>query len=372
MVSWHLPNSFGKTGSAKTEPAMTNILRRRMPLARALAPPFVLSTLAAFAASPAAADPIADFYRGKTLSMIVATSPGGDYDLRARLLTRHLGRHIPGEPTIVARNMPGAVGLQAANYMANQAPRDGTVLHIIMQNMSAYQAMGGANVEYDTRKFFWIGNTTDSPNVVNSWYTTGIKTIQDVMQRELVVGAPGTATSSVYYPKAMNALLGTKFKIVSGYPGGNVVNLAMERGEVGGRGSNSWASWKSTHPDWLRDKKIIILVQIALKRHPELADIPLMTELAKNEDDRQVLAFISADTGITRAFVTTPGVPADRVAALRRAFDATMKDPAFLAEAAKTNMDISPAPGEVAQSVAAAIANTPPAVVARAKAILEN
>ncbi len=136
-----------------------------------------------------------------------------------------------------------------------------------MQNMSAYQALGGANVEYDTRKFFWIGNTTDTPNVINSWHTTGIKTIQDVMTRELVVGAPGTATSSVYYPKALNELVGTKFKIVSGYPGGNDVNLAMERGEVGGRGSNSWASWKSTHPQWLAEKKIFILVQIALKRH---------------------------------------------------------------------------------------------------------
>ena len=262
---------------------------------------------------PAAADPVAEFYRGKTLSMVIATSPGGDYDLRARLLARHLGRHIPGEPAIIARNMPGAVGLQAANWLATQAPRDGTVLHAIMQNMSAHQALGGGKVEFDTRRFFWIGNTTDSPNVVNSWHTTGIRTIKDVMERELVVGAPGTATSSVYYPKAMNALVGTRFKIVSGYPGGNDVNLAMERGEVGGRGSNSWASWKSTKPHWLAEKKIFILVQIGLRRHPELADVPLMTELARNEDDRKVLAFLSADTGITRAFVTTPDTPRERV-----------------------------------------------------------
>jgi tripartite-type tricarboxylate transporter receptor subunit TctC len=321
---------------------------------------------------PGLAEPITDFYRGKTLTMLVATSPGGDYDLRARLLARHMGRHIPGEPQIVARNMPGAVGLQAANWLATQAPRDGTVLHAIMQNMSAHQALGGAKVEFDTRKFFWIGNTTDSPNVVNSWHTTGIRTIQDVMTRELVVGAPGTATPSVVYPKAMNALVGTKFKIVSGYPGGNDVNLAMERGEVGGRGSNSWASWKATKPHWLAEKKIFILVQIGLKRHPELADIPLMTELARNEDDRKVLEFLSADTGITRAFVTTPDTPRERVEALRRAFDATMKDPLFLAEAEKAGMDISPATGEVAQVLADAIASTAPAVLARAKSILEN
>ncbi|MGH6767999.1 MAG: Bug family tripartite tricarboxylate transporter substrate binding protein [Xanthobacteraceae bacterium] len=327
--------------------------------------------LATPASSIVAADPVEDFYRGKSINMIIATSPGGDYDRRARLLSRHMGRHIPGNPTIVPRNMPGGVGLQAANYLATVAPRDGTVLHAIMQNMSAHQALGGGGVEFDTRKFFWIGNTTNSPNVINSWHTTGIKTIYEVMKRELVVGAPGTATSSVYFPRALNALVGTKFKIVSGYPGGNVVNLAMERGEVGGRGSNSWASWKSTKPEWLKEKKIIILVQSARKRHAELADIPTMIELAKNEADRQVLAFMSADTEINRAYVTTPGTPPERVAALRKAFDATMKDPAFLAEAAKMKMDISPSSGVEAQKVAEFIANTPASVLARTKKILE-
>jgi tripartite-type tricarboxylate transporter receptor subunit TctC len=342
---------------------------------RSASRPIVAASMLALAAvsssTPALAQSVADFYRGKTIRMVIATSPGGDYDLRARLVARHMGRHIPGEPAIVATNMPGAVGLQAANWMAQQAPRDGTALHAIMQNMSAYQALGGSNAEFDTRKFFWVGNTTDTPNVINSWYTTGIKTIQDVMARELVVGAPGQATSSVYYPKALNELVGTKFKIVSGYPGGNDVNLAMERGEVGGRGSNSWASWKSTHPQWLKDKKIFILVQVALHRHPELADVPTMMELGKTAEDRQVLAFLSADIPISRAYVTTPGTPPERVDALRRAFDATMKDPAFLAEAAKSNIDISPSPGEEAQTFSDYIANTPASVLARAKAILD-
>jgi tripartite-type tricarboxylate transporter receptor subunit TctC len=334
----------------------------------------ILALPAVPASTPAAAQAgqsVADFYRGKTISMVIATSPGGDYDLRARLLARHMSRHIPGEPQVVARNMPGAVGLQAANWMASQAPQDGTAIHAIMQNMSAYQALGGSNVEFDTRKFFWIGNTTDTPNVINSWYTTGIKTIQDVMTKELVVGAPGQATSSVYYPKALNEIVGTKFKIVSGYPGGNVVNLAMERGEVGGRGSNSWASWKSTHPDWLAEKKIYILVQIALQRHAELADVPTMVELAKTDEDRAVLTFLSADIPISRAYVTTPGTAPDRVAALRRAFDATMKDPAFLSEATKSGMDISPSTGEDAQKYSDLIANTAPAVLARARTILD-
>jgi tripartite-type tricarboxylate transporter receptor subunit TctC len=335
---------------------------------------FVATTflaLTGLASSTVAADPVADFYRGKSISMVIATAPGGDYDLRARLVSRHIGRHIPGNPTIVPRNMPGGVGIQAMNFMANVAPKDGTALHAIMQNMSTHQALGGPGVEFDTRKFFWVGNTTDTPNVINSWHTTGIRTIQDVMTRELVVGAPGQATNSVYYPKALNELVGTKFKIVSGYPGGNQVNLAMERGEVGGRGSNSWASWKATKPDWLREKKIFILVQVALKRHPELADIPTMNELAKNDDDRAVLTFLSADVPISRAYVTTPGVPAERVQALRRAFDATMKDPEFRAEAAKLNMDMSPSTGEEAQRYSDLIANTPAQVLKRARAIIE-
>jgi tripartite-type tricarboxylate transporter receptor subunit TctC len=328
--------------------------------------------LAGLAPSTVAAESVADFYRGKSISMVIATAPGGDYDLRARLLSRHLGRHIPGNPNIVPRNMPGGVGIQAANFVAGVAGKDGTTLHAIMQNMSTHQALGGHGVEYDTRKFFWIGNTTDTPNVINSWHTTGIRTIQDVMTRELVVGAPGQATNSVYYPKALNELVGTKFKIVSGYPGGNQVNLAMERGEVGGRGSNSWASWKATKPAWLREKKIFILVQVALKRNPELADIPTMIELAKNDDDKAVLTFLSADVPISRAYVTTPGVPAERVNALRRAFDATMKDPAFVAEAAKLNMDMSPSTGEDAQRYSDQIANTPERVLKRARAIIES
>ena len=328
--------------------------------------------LAVQVSSTATAEPVADFYRGKTVSMIIATAPGGDYDLRARLVSRHLGRHIPGNPTIVPRNMPGGVGIQAANFMANVAPKDGTALHAIMQNMSTHQALGGTGVEFDTRKFFWIGNTTDTPNVINSWHTTGIRTIQDVMTKELVVGAPGQATNSVYYPKALNVLVGTKFKIVAGYPGGNDVNLAMERGEVGGRGSNSWASWKATKPGWLKEKKIFILVQIALQRNWELADVPTMIELAKSDEDKAVMTFLSADIPISRAYVTTPGVPAERVQALRRAFDAAMKDPALLAEANKSGMDLSPSTGEDAQKYSDLIANTPPNILAKAKAILDS
>ena len=328
------------------------------------------SLLGSFALA-AKAQPVADFYRGKTMEMVVPTSPGGDYDLRARLVARHLGRFIPGNPSITVRNMPGGLGVAAANYLARVAPRDGTVLHAIFQNMPVLQAIGSPGVEFDVRKFGWIGNTTNSPNVINAWHTTGIKTIQDVMERELVVGAPGAASTSYIYPAALNQLVGTKFRIVAGYPGGNDVNLAMEKGEVGGRGSNSWASWKSGHPHWLAEGKVIILVQIGLQRAPDLPNVPLMLELAKTDEDRQVLTFMSADMGISRAYVTTADVPADRLAALRRAFDAMVKDPEFLAEAGKTKMDISPSTGEDAQKIAESMLNMPPRIIQRAKVLFE-
>jgi tripartite-type tricarboxylate transporter receptor subunit TctC len=325
--------------------------------------------LFAIAAGPVWADSVADFYRGKQITLVIGTSPGNDYDFRGRLIARHMGKHIPGNPAIVVQNMPGAGGIKAANWLASIAPRDGTALHMIMTNMMAAQAIGTHGIQFDTRAFRWIGNTTSSPNVTNSWYASGITKIEQVKTRELVVGAPA-GTAGVIYPTVMNALAGTKFKIVTGYPGGNEVNLAMERGEVQGRGSNSWASWKSTKPEWIAEKKIIVLVQVGLKRDPDLPDVPLLLELAGNDLDRKVLTFLSAETAISRSLVATPEVPPERVEALRRAFDATMKDPDALADANKAQMDIGPMTGEEAQVVADSIVNTPREVVARAKVVL--
>jgi tripartite-type tricarboxylate transporter receptor subunit TctC len=322
---------------------------------------FAVSTTVAVAAlaPPAAAQSVADFYRGKTITMAVGTSPGGDYDLRMRMVGRHIGKHIPGNPNVVGTNMPGGGQMLVANWLTAVAPKDGTAIVAISQNLAV-------------RQFNWIGNTTDTPNVINSWHTTGVRTIQDVMQRELVVGATGIASGSYLYPHALNRLVGTKFKIVTGYPGGNDVNLAMERGEVGGRGSNSWASWKSTRPLWLAEKKIFMLAQVGVKRNAELADIPTLQDLAKNALDRQVLLFISADTAISRPLVTNAGVPPERVEALRRAFDATMKDPDFLAEAEKAKTDINPMTGEEAHKIAVTTVNAPADVRARASTLMEG
>jgi tripartite-type tricarboxylate transporter receptor subunit TctC len=331
-----------------------------------------LAALVAPAKAQSPAQSVADFYRGKTITMAVGTSPGGDYDLRMRMVGRYLGKYIPGNPTIVATNMPGAGQMLVANWLANVAPKDGTTIVALSQNLPVHQATGASGVRYDVRQFHWIGNTTDTPNIINAWHTTGIRTIEDVMQRELVVGATGTASGSFLYPYALNQLVGTKFKIVTGYPGGNDINLAMERGEVGGRGSNSWASWKSTRPQWLAEKKVIVLVQVGVKRSPELPDVPTLQDLAKNEADRQVLTFISADTAISRPLVTSAGVPPDRVEALRRAFDAAMKDSDFLAEAEKSKTDISPMTGEEAQKIAEATINSPADVRSRASKLIEG
>lgn len=312
---------------------------------------------------------VADFYRGKQVTMLIATSPGGDYDLRGRMLARYMDRHIPGNPVLIPRNMPGGVGLQAANWLYSIAPKDGTVLHMIMQNMPMQQILGGQGVQFDAAKFIWIGNTTDTPNTIVSWHKTGIRTIEDVQQRELIVGAPGTATPSVYFPVVMNALLGTKFKIIAGYPGGNDVNLAMERGEVGGRAS---VPMSSMHPDWIAEKKIYVLTQVGLTKDSSLPDVPLLVDLARNEHDRKVLHFMSADSAFARAVVTTPGVPAERVAALRKAFDTTMLDPQVVDESRRGRRDLSPVPGETVQKIVEELLQTPRDVVERTQGLLSH
>ena len=237
--------------------------------------------------------------------------------------------------------------------------------------MPVSQAVGLDGIKFDIRKFSYIGNTTDCPNVINSWHTTGITRIEQVMEKELVVGSTGRSSGSYYYPAALNAWAGTKFKIVLGYPGGADVNIAMERGEVGGRGSNLWASWKSTRPQWLAEKKIYMLVQIALKRHPELPDVPLMQELVKDDLHKQVMTSCRPTPRSRARSSTTPDMPPERVAALRRAFDAAMKDPALLTEAEQAQQDISPRPAKRRRRSPTPSSTRNPAAVAKAKEIIE-
>jgi tripartite-type tricarboxylate transporter receptor subunit TctC len=307
---------------------------------------------------------VADFYKGKTIDLIIGYSPGATYDLYARLIARHLGDHIPGHPKIIPRNMPGGGSHIAVNYVSKIGPKDGTVIGTADQALPVEQAMGDKRLVVDVDKLNWIGNPIASNNTTVAWAASGIQTIDDVRKQKVAVGATGGSTSS-QYPMVMNALLGTKFDVVLGYPGANDINLAMERGEVSAKGSDSWAAWKATRPRWLTDHKINVLVQIGLTKNPEIGAVPLMMDLAKNDSDRAVLKLLSTSVVIGRPLFTAPGVPLERVAALRQAFDETMKDPALIAEAKSANMDLAPVSGERLQALVAETVATPKEISSR-------
>jgi tripartite-type tricarboxylate transporter receptor subunit TctC len=317
----------------------------------------------------AAAQSLADFYKDKNIDLIIGYSPGGSYDAYARLLARHLGAHIPGNPRIVPRNMPGGGSRVAAQYVYNIAPKNGTVLATGDQSLALEQALGTGKIQFNTTKFHWIGNLNADNNTLVTWHTSGVKTIEDARNREVPIGSTGADPSS-QYPKVMNAILGTQFKIVLGYPGANEINLAMEKGEVAGRGSNSWSSWKATKPDWIRDKKINILVQIGLRKAPDLPDVPLLVDLAGDAEDKAVLKLLSEPVAVGRPFFTTPDLPPERVKVLRDAFDVTVQDPAFRDEARKLNLTLNPSSGAELQQLVAGIVNTLPDSARRLAGIL--
>jgi tripartite-type tricarboxylate transporter receptor subunit TctC len=257
--------------------------------------------------------------------------------------------------------MPGAGSRIAGNFIYNVAPKDGTTLGTIDQSISVQQALGDLAIKFDPSKFIYIGNPAAENNTVTTWHTSGVKTIEDAKHKEVTMGSTSSSTS-LQYLISLNNLIGTKFKIIVGYPGGANINLAMERGEVGGRSSNSWGSWKATRPEWIKDEKINILVQIGLKKAPDLPDVPLLMDLGKTDLDRAAFRMLSSPTTIGRPIFTTPGAPADRVKALREAFEATMKDPAFIADAQKSKLELDPVSGEELQKIVEGIVNAPPKV----------
>jgi tripartite-type tricarboxylate transporter receptor subunit TctC len=327
----------------------------------------LLAAALSLAAAPARADAVSDFYRGKRINLIIGYGTGGGYDLYARMVGRFIGDHIPGKPTIVPQNMPGAGSRGAANWLFKVAPRDGTVLSVLSQTTPTDQALGQAGVQFDVRKFNWIGNMVVVNNLLFVRAETGVTTIAQAKEKVISIGATGASSPSVLYPQVSNNLLGTKFRIVSGYPGGGDVNIAVERGEVDGRGSDSWASMLSTHPDWLRDKKINILFQVGAKREAGMPDVPLWSELGANDEQRQILEILSGDVAVGRPILTAPDVPADRVKALRQAFDETLADPAFKAAAAEAHMDFNPLGGDELQGIASKIAGASPDIIAKVK-----
>jgi tripartite-type tricarboxylate transporter receptor subunit TctC len=330
---------------------------------------FALSlVIAVVGATPARADPVAEFYRGKTVSMLIGVGVGGEYDLQARLVARHIGKHIPGNPTVVPQNMTGAGGLKMTNWLAAVAPRDGTAVAMIQNSFPALQAAGLPGVQFDASKFYWLGTIAPVVETMAVWHTSGARTIEDARTREIVAGASAKGAITYTYPALMNELLGTRFKIVTGYTGGNQINLAMERQEVEAR-NNTWSSWKTTKRAWLDEKRIAVIAQ-AGPRAPDL-DAPSLEAMAKTPEDRQLTELVVSGTQLGRPFAITPGVPEERVAALRAAFDATMRDPEFRAEAAAMNFEVMPVPGVALQKIVDTVLATPKEIAARARHLLE-
>ena len=318
-------------------------------------------------AGAASADPIADFYRGKTVNVLIGVGVGGEYDIQARLVARHIGKHIPGNPTVVPQNMTGAGGLRMINYLYNVAAKDGTYIGMIANAFPAMQAAGIPGVQFDAGKMQWIGSIAPANETMAVWHTTGVKTIDDVRKREVVAGASARGAITFIYPQMMNELLGTKFKIVTGYPGGNEINLAMERGEVEAR-NNTWSSWKATKAAWVKDKKITVIAQAGPKARD--LDAPSVEELVRNPDERLLVELVVSGTQLGRPFATN-AAPPDRVAALRAAYAATMKDPEFLTEAASLNFEVDPVLGEKMQQIVEKVLATPTPLAARAKGLME-
>lgn len=313
------------------------------------------------------AEPVADFYKNQTVTIYIGYAPGGGYDLYGRLAARHIGRHIPGAPTVVAQNMPGAGSLKLANFLYNVAPKNGSVLGVISQSTPQEEALGTQGVNYKSNNFYWIGRITSNVELSVVWHTSKIESIQDAKTSEVTVAGTGPTSASVVYPKVLNGIAGTKFKVVSGYGGSAEGVLAMERGETMGA-LLSWASLKSTRRTWLAEKKVVVLVQYAPKRHADLPNVPAMTELGSTPDERRILALYASGAEVGRALTAPPGIAAERVHALRNAFDNMIKDRNFLAEVKKRNIEFDPLAGEDLQKVVTEASTIPPGLVARARA----
>jgi tripartite-type tricarboxylate transporter receptor subunit TctC len=320
---------------------------------------------------PARAETVESFYKGKTVTIVVSTGVGGVFDLTARTVAKYMPKYIPGKPTMIVKNMPGGGHVLATNFMFNQAAKDGTFIGLVNNGMPLHQVLDGRGVRFDAAKFNWLGSAGLSNLMTVAWSTSGVKTIEDVMTHELVTAATGAGSNGFIYPNAMNLVLGTKFKIVLGYKSSPEADLAMERGEAQARAGFSLSAILQEHPDWITDKKVAVLVQAGAEREQEFPDVPLMHELAKTPEQRRMLSLISSPVSLGRPFFTTPETPPERVAALRDAYAATMKDPDFLTEARALNLDIKPMDWERVTQIVDETINVPAELITQAKAVLD-
>jgi tripartite-type tricarboxylate transporter receptor subunit TctC len=325
----------------------------------------------ALTALAARAEPAQDFYRGKTLKVIVGYAPGGGFDAYARLLADHLPRHLTGAPTVIVQSMPGAASVKAANYIYSVAPQDGTVLgipnHAMPMNAFVWHEVGDG---MDVTRFNWIGRL-DTIDVVNAaWHTAGVNSIEDVKRRELILGGTSPTGNSVMQPNALNRLIGTKFKVVQGYKGTAEQYLAMERGETQGVGNAIWSQLKRSHPEWISDRKLIPLYQDGFERSLDLADVPAIVELAKNDEHRKVLRLLASTSAVGRSFYVGPQVSSERVAALRTAFMAMARDPAFKAAADQLTIVLNPLGGTELQAMIAEFGSYPDAFLEQTRKLV--
>jgi tripartite-type tricarboxylate transporter receptor subunit TctC len=324
-----------------------------------------------FTSPTRAQEDVAAFYRNKQLRIVVGSAVGGGYDLFARAVARHIVHHIPGNPSVIVQNLPAAGGVVMVNQLFMVGPKDGTVIGAPINGIPTMPLLQPGAAQFHAGKLNWIGSTNREPYVAFLWHTVPVKTLADLQSTEVMVGATSQGTTMADFPAITNDVVGTRFKIVRGYQGTPQINLAIERGEVQGMGGIGWQSVKTQTPHWIAENKIRVVAQFGLRRHAELPDVPLMMDLAKSDADRQALSMMFGRTEYGRPYFVPPDVPAERVQALRRAFDATMKDPAFVADAAKFQLQVDPMTGEEVQTLVAQLAETPLAVIARVRAALE-
>ncbi len=306
----------------------------------------------------------------KPVTVYVAGTAGGGIDLLARALARHMGQYLPGNPNMVVQDMPGAGGIRAANFLAEAAPRDGTAIGTFAGGPVIEPLIGARNPGYDMSKFTWVGAVSKDVGVCLSYGTTPFKTVEDLRDKEMIVAGTGAGSDSDTYPVILNEVLKTKIKLITGYLGTKETIMAIENGETHGRCSVAWSALKMARPDWVQDKKINVIMQFGLEKSPDLPEVPLVLDLVKNPEDRQLMELLMGTMAVARPFMAPPGVPPARAALLRRAFDKTMKDAGFLAEAQQLQLDVEPTPGEEAQKIVQNMYATPKAVVDRAKKLL--
>jgi tripartite-type tricarboxylate transporter receptor subunit TctC len=311
------------------------------------------------------------FYKGKNLDLVIGYPPGGSNDLYARLLGAHFSKHIPGNPTIVTRNMPGAGSFVAVNYMMASAPKDGSAVAIGAPTLAIDEKLGTSGVRYKTAELNWIGRVAPLVNIVMIKKTSPVKTIEDALKQEVTLSGTGAGSTAVIYPTVMNNMFGTKFKLVNGYKGSNEAMLAVERGEVDGH-STAWEALKTAHPTWVPDGYVVLPVQFSTKRIAELPNVPTAVEFARNDEEKRILEAIVSAAEVGTSFFTTPGVPPARVQLLRRAFDATMDDPDFKADVAKVRVSFDPMKGEDLQKLVAQVSNLPPDLTEKVRKVYQQ